>query len=547
MTERKPFPAKKWVFALAIAAVTLALYWPALMFDFVYYDDNLYITENPYVLAGLTWKGTVWAFTTTHIGNWHPLTWLSHMTDVQLFGTDARGHHLPSVLLHALNAVLLFLILLKMTKARWKSALVALLFALHPLHVESVAWISERKDVLSASFGMLAMAAYVRYARRGGRTWYLMVALFLALGLMAKPMIVTLPFLLMLLDYWPLGRLTLSPAGLKREEGPVLPRISPGRSLAEKLPLLAIVLASAFVTYSAQTSGKAVASLEEFAMPVRIANALATYGKYLFETFLPKGLAVFYPHPGELASFWRPAAGAAVALAAITALSLRAALSRPYLPVGWFWYLGTLVPVIGLIQVGEQAAADRYTYLPLTGLFLMLVWGGEDLLRRLRRQRAVITAAAAAIALLLLAVGARHQLAFWRDTESLFLRAVEVTENNHIAHYNLCRIYTLRELLPKAIEHCREAVRVKPDYADAHNNLGALYFQLGIYDQAMSHFQRAVSLNPAMVEGYNNIGLALAAQGRLKEAAGYYRKALTIDPSFVEAGRNLQRALRGQR
>ena len=355
---------------ILLVAITLAVYLPILRHDFTNFDDDSYITENRHIQSGITKDSIIWAFTSSYASNWHPLTWISHMLDYRLFGPKPMGHHAVNLLFHTLNTLLLLFILKRMTKSVWKSAFVAALFAIHPLHVESVAWAAERKDVLSTFFWMLTMWAYVVYAERPRLKWYFVAVLFFGLGLMSKPTLVTLPFVLLLLDYWPLGRF----AGDQKK--------GPGwRLILEKMPLFAMSAASSVITYYAQQSSKAVISIDRLPLTIRAANALVAYVTYIGKMFWPRNLAIFYPHPGNTIPEWQ-VVGAFVLLACVTILALGLGRRYPYLPVGWLWYLGTLGPMIGLVQVGEQAVADRYTYLSYIGLFIMLAWGIPDLLRR---------------------------------------------------------------------------------------------------------------------------------------------------------------------
>lgn len=368
---------RTFVVIMFLVVSAAGAYWGVKDNEFVNYDDDEYVTQNSHVQAGLTSEGIVWAFTTTHAANWHPLTWLSHMFDYQLFGPNPQGHHLTSLLLHILNSILLFLVLRRMTDALWQSAFVAVLFALHPLHVESVAWVAERKDILSTFFWILTMWAYVRYVERPGSTRYLMVALPLALGLMAKPMLVTLPFVLLLLDIWPLGRIDLSEYGdASRDKRDKRPRtgIVLMRLAKEKIPLFALVAASCLVTFAAQRSGGAVQPMESLPFMDRVVNAIVSYFLYIEKMVWPTDMAFFYPYPVHTLPLWQPL-GAGLLLLVITVLVIRTARRKPFLLVGWFWYLGTLIPVIGLVQVGGQAMADRYTYVPYIGLFMVVAWG----------------------------------------------------------------------------------------------------------------------------------------------------------------------------
>jgi Tfp pilus assembly protein PilF len=542
----------------ALVLLTVLVYSTTFRYPFVNLDDPVYVSQNPHVQAGLTPQGVRWAFTTFDCGNWHPLTWLSLQLDASLFGgQNAGGYHLTNVLLHAANTLLLFLVLGRMTGAVWRSALVAGLFALHPLHVESVAWVSERKDVLSTLFWMLALAAYLRYVRRPGPGRYLPVALALALGLLAKPMLVTLPCVLLLLDWWPLGRLTLGPIPAAHPTGA-------RRLLLEKLPLFALALASCAVTLVAQLHGQAVAPLEEFPPAARVGNALLAYAAYLGKTLWPFRLAAYYPHPGAVPV--AAAAGAGILLLAVTALVL-ALRRRPYLPVGWLWYLGTLVPVIGLVQVGGQAFADRYTYVPLIGVFVMLVWGGADL----AAGRVPGAALAAGAALVLSACGVLTwlQVRHWQSSLHLWEHAVAVTPANGLAHLNLGACYYERGRLadarreleqaaalgpgraepharlatvlaevgqwPQAADEYRRATALAPEAAWLHANFGTVLLELGCPDEALAEFRRAVALDPDLPLAHANLGIVLRAFGRPEEAEAAFRRAVALDPALAPA------------
>jgi len=460
--------------ALALAAAAAAPYLVAgVSRSFVNLDDDLYVYGNPHVSAGLTWAGVRWAFTAFQASNWHPLTWLSHMLDVSLFGLAAYGHHLTNILLHALATALLFTALRRLTGAIWPSAFVAALFGVHPLHVESVAWVAERKDVLSGVIFALVLLAYERFARRGSRGRMLPVALLLALGLAAKPMLVTVPFLLLLLDFWPLGRLRPAAGG----PVPGRPRVPWARLLAEKTPLLLLAAASSVVTYAAQEAGGSVARLGCFPPAVRLANAAVSVVVYLNNVFWPTDLSVFYPLPLQALPPWM-VAGAALALAAVSAAVLAALRRRGYLAVGWFWFLGMLVPVIGIVQVGEQMRADRYLYLPLTGLGVLVAWGLPELLRGWRRGGVALGVAAVA-GLALLGGVAAERARDWRDAPTLFSRALAVTPNNRLIVHYLCSALILERRYNEAGGCLTEAVRVWPWDTEARAELADLMRQQG--------------------------------------------------------------------
>lgn len=516
----------------ALAVVTIAAYWPVLQNGFVNYDDPSYVTENAHVVGGLRSEEMLWAFQTCHAGNWHPLTWLSHMLDVTLFGLKPAGHHLSNLLFHIANSVLLFVVLQRMTGATCRSGVVATLFALHPLHVESVAWIAERKDVLSTFFFLLTLFAYTNYAHkieaspRSFRVWihYFCAVLFFACGLMSKPMLVSLPFVLLLVDFWPLQRL---PYGIKQTRGAAIKKL-----ILEKLPFFALSAVSCGVTFFVQRSAGAVNSFETVSPELRVANALISYIRYLGKIFWPEGLAVIYPFPRS----WpiEMSAGAAMILLAISAVVLRHLRRAPYLAVGWFWYLGTLLPVIGLVQVGGQALADRYTYIPSIGFFVMIVWTLSEVPEWWSATRPWLTAGAL-IVFAGCAVAARHQLAFWRNSRVLFEHALAVTEQNAIAENNLGVILTDFVI---AEPHFEKAVRIHPGYPEALANLAMCRENKGEVEAAINLFQRSLQSrpNPTAYYGLANI---YSKQERFEIAEENYRAALKLKPDFSEAWFNL--------
>ena len=551
---------------MCLAVLIAAVYWPVGHAGFLTYDDAQYVTANPHVQAGLTIRDVMWAFTAYHSANWHPLTWLSHALDCECFGRNAGGHHAVSVLLHVANTVLLFLVLRRMTGATWRSAGVAALFGVHPLHVESVAWVAERKDVLSGLFWMLALWGYVRYVERPTRGRYAMVVGWYAMGLMAKPMVVTLPFVLLLLDYWPLGRTRWRRSAVGNNAP-----LRFGALVREKLPFLALAAVSCGVTIWAQHSGGAISSLERLPLGARMANAVVSYARYMEKAAWPSGLAIFYPYQA-----WPPrvviVAGAI--LVAVSGTVIWRARCQPHLAVGWFWFLGVLAPAIGLVQVGGQSMADRYTYLPLIGLFIMLCWSVPS--RAMERwDLKVITCDAAAVVLAVCAVLSRGQVEYWKDSETLFRHALDVTRDNWLAHYNLgialeqtgkteeaiahyeqaLRIkpnyaeahnnlgvmFEHQDKLPEAIAHYEQALRIKPDSGGAHNNLGVALVRLGRMQEAMEHFEQALRINPDDAKAYYNLGVVLAQAGRISEAIAHYDQALRLKPDFAEARNALAR------
>jgi protein O-mannosyl-transferase len=531
----------RWV-CVALIAANLIVYASAWHHGFVNYDDDDYVTTNPVVLRGLTWHGVAWAFTTGYAVNWHPLTWLSHMLDVQLYGLDPGLHHLTNLLFHIVNTLLLFGLLHRMTRALGRSAFVAGLFAVHPLHVESVAWVAERKDVLSTLFWMLTLWAYVGYVKRPGLRKYAVVLLLFALGLMAKQMLVTLPFVLLLLDFWPLGRMGTGadPAGgwaLSHERWAAAVRL-----VWEKLPLLALSVASSVATFVIHQRGGAVIILSAIPLKLRAENALVSYVAYIGKMLWPARLAVLYPYSRSLPAWW--VAGAFLFLMGASVAVLRAAERRPYLPVGWFWYLGTLLPVIGLIQVGDQAMADRYTYVPLIGLFIIVAWGVPDLLvgwpLRLRR---IALPAAACLVILACAIAARGQLQYWENSTTLWTHALAVTTGNNIAHNNLGVALADQGKIDEAIAQYSEALRNQPDYANAHNNLGVALDDQGKIDEAIAHYSEALRIKPDYANAHINLGVALANQGKIDGAITQFTEALRIEPDSAKAHNDLGVAL----
>jgi tetratricopeptide (TPR) repeat protein len=497
---------------LLIAAVLL-LYGQVMQHHFLSFDDNTYITQNRHVREGLTAEGLRWAFTTSHADNWHPLTWLSHMLDCELFGLQPGPHLLVNASLHAINALLLFLALRLLTGSFWPSLLAALLFALHPLRVESVAWASERKDLLSGLFFMLALLAYGFYTRKPQAVRYILLFLCMALGLMAKPMLVTLPFVLLLLDLWPLGRWKL-------------PGLPSSRLLLEKLPLLALAAASSVVTLIAQRSGGAMSSVEALPLSWRLTNALNAYAVYLWNTVWPDGLAFYYPHPRSSSPY---ALLSLLLLTAITLLVVRYVKRAPYLGVGWLWFLGTLIPVIGLVQVGSQAMADRYTYIPSIGLYIAFAWG---LAAVLSRRPALRPVAIGIVSLLLIALSSLTwiQIGHWRDSGSLYQHAIEVTEGNYLAHNGLGNLFLREGRLEEAAFQFERALAAAPDFADAHNNLGLVLKNRGDLAGAAERYRHAIRVRPGFAQAHSNLGNVLARQGDFSGAAEQFGRAIEIDP-----------------
>jgi tetratricopeptide (TPR) repeat protein len=512
------------VISLALAAVTLAAFLPACGNRFVEYDDQVYVTENPHVQAGLTRAGMSWALTTNRASNWHPLTWWSLQLDAELYGLNPAGFHLTSVLLHTASAVLLFWTLYLMTGARWPAAAVAALFAVHPLRVESVAWVAERKDVLATLCWMLTLLAYARYVRQPRTGRYLLVAAAMAVGLMAKPTLVTLPCVLLLLDYWPLGRLDRTTA-LKR--------------VVEKLPLFALAAASCVATVVAQRAVIGT-SVELFPLHVRAANALMSYADYVGAFFWPEPLAAFYPHP-RLGLLTPEALAAGAVVAAVTALAVYQARRRPYVLVGWLWFLGTLVPMIGLVQVGSQARADRYTYVPLIGLALALVWYLAELADRFPGWKSALRVAGPVVLVVLVAATWR-QVGYWHDTAALWQHALEVTSANYEAHRNVAYELERQRKPDEALRHFEAALRTSPDKRLANNDLGVYWMKRGDYRQAGDHFRAALEIDPDDPQSQSNLGACLLGLGQPAEAEPYLRAAAASRPQEAGVRFNLAQA-----
>jgi tetratricopeptide (TPR) repeat protein len=540
-----------WLPAVLLALVTIALYWPAMRHDFINYDDDLYVTENIHVQAGLSWENLKWAFFNPVSANWHPLTVLSHMMDCQLFGLKPWGPHLVNVLIHALNAALVFALLKQLTGATWRSVTVAALFAVHPLRVESVAWVAERKDVLSGFFGLLALIFYVRYVQKAesrkqkaetrGRfpssilhppsspAYCLSLGCF-ALGLLSKPMLVTWPFVLLLLDWWPLKR--IPDFGFRISD---LKRL-----LVEKIPFFALAAVMSCATFVVQKQGGAVTEGESLPLGARAENAVISYCSYLGKLFWPTDLAVFYPHPG----YW-PLAQVLLAgllLAGVSVLFFVQRRRYPFLLMGWLWFVGTLVPVIGLVQVGGQSMADRYTYIPSLGVLILTNWGLYELTRHWRNQMITLSVAGAAVIILCLGM-TRQQLKYWQDSETLFRHALDVTENNYIARNNLGTALLNKGQTDEAIRQYQEAIHLKPDDAEAHNNLGNALCNQGQTDEAISQFQKAIRLKPDFAMAHYNFGVALFNKGQINEAISQFQEAIRLKPDYAEAHNNLGTAL----
>jgi tetratricopeptide (TPR) repeat protein len=557
---------------LLLALVTVGVYWPVAKQGFINFDDPDYVSSNPRVQAGLTMESIRWAFTSSFSSNWHPLTWLSHMLDCQLYGLRPAGHHITNLLFHIANSLLLFGLLRRLTGVIWPSAFAAALFALHPLHVESVAWVSERKDVLSAFFFILTVWAYARYAEvqslkskvqsrgeevqgpksnvqsQGTRNtqhatrFYLLSLFFFALGLMSKPMLVTLPFVLLLLDYWPLGRFPLSsvnaPPSTPARPSTLL------RLVGEKIPFFVLAALSCVVTFLVQQASGAMPALAKSPLDLRLANALVAYARYLGKTFWPSKLAVFYPYSALNLDSWQVVV-AAVLLLTVTVTVVLMGRRRPYLPVGWLWFLGMLVPVIGLVQVGKQSWADRYTYLPHIGLFLIIAWGASALIARWKWPR-LIPAVAAGLVLAACGLATSQQLSYWRNTKTLFQHAVAVTSGNFVAYTVVGNALIEEGKLPEAIEECRKALEISPEYPEAHNTLGNILAKQEKYDEAIADYRAAVRADPNYPDAHNGLSSALLKKGAFVEAEAEAREALRLTPMHLPALFSLATALHNQ-
>lgn len=528
---------RTWLIAgvcLLLALGTLLVYLPVRHHGFIALDDADYVKENRMVQSGLTWVAAKWAFTTGHSGNWHPITWLSHAIDTQLFGSGPAAPHVVNLLLHLANVVLLFWVLQRLTGSLWRSAFVATLFALHPLHVESVAWISERKDVLSAFFFLLTLHAYTSYAAAAhagaseAKRWYGIALLWFALGLMSKPMLVTLPCVLLLLDYWPLRRLFAASGG-----------IVPVRLLREKLPFFALSAVSCVVTLIVQARGGAVGSLANFTIEQRIGNALVAYARYVGKFFWPTDLAVLYPHPGQLPVL--SVAAAALFVAGCCFAAWWWGRRFPFFAIGWFWFFGMLIPTVGLVQVGVQAMADRYTYLPSIGVFVLLAWGIGELHARWRWPKIALGVAAAAV-LAACAVRTRDQLRHWQNSEALFLHTLAVTHKNYAAHNSLGHAYLELRRVDEAIAQFNRTLEICSDFPDAHNNLGTAMLQKARPGEAIAQFKKALLARPNFALARYNLGTVLLQNGRTDEAIVEFEKVVALQPDDLPTRLNLGNA-----
>ena len=523
---------------LALTITTLIVYGQVCRNGFVGYDDPFYITNNPHVKGGITPESIIWAFTTTVSANWHPLTWLSHMLDCQLFGVNPLWHHLTSVLFHIANTLLLFRILKRMTSEIWTSAFVAAAFALHPLHVESVAWAAERKDVLSGLFWMLTIASYIRYTEHRSTGRYLLVFLVLGLGLLAKPMLVTLPFVLLLLDYWPLGRLQWGHQ-FGRQRQPTW------RLIVEKVPMFVLSAVSSVIAYAVQQSTGAMELGKSYPLGFRISNAVVSYIAYIGKIIYPSRLAVLYPYPQDGLPLWQPIVSFLM-LVVISAGVIYA--GRRYLATGWFWYIGTLVPVIGLVQIGNQAMADRYTYLPSIGIFIMVAWGIAELSAKWRH-RGIVLGICAGVVLTALSICTLLQTRYWQNDLALYERAISVTENNYIMHSNYGTSLSEERRDNEALKHLRIALQINPSYYYAHYGIGTVFLKQGKFAEAIECFNKALRFKPGYHRACFDMGMAFSKQGKYEDAINCFNKALKTKPDWAEAHYEMGRAfyLQGNR
>jgi protein O-mannosyl-transferase len=507
------------VFLVVIVSIVFV---QTLHHDFINYDDDEYITQNAHVLNGLNWADVKWAFTTGHTGYAHPVTWLSHQLDYQMHGGWAGGHHLTSVILHAANSLLLFLFFWRTTNALWPSAFVAAIFAIHPLHVESVAWVAERKDVLSGLFFLLTLHAYVSYVRKREVSRYLLTLCLFTAGILSKPMLVSVPAVLLLLDYWPLKRFG---GGKSKVKSLIL----------EKIPFVLIAVLWSVITFVIQGKYGAVAEAK-LGFGTRVGNAILSYGTYLLNTIWPQNLSLFYPYPRALP--WAAVILSAAFLVLMSVLCVARKKTSPYLVVGWLWYLGMLLPVIGFIQVGEQARADRYTYLPLIGFWVLITWGVVELSAKWRWRREIL-GTLAAVALIVLIPLAHLQASYWRNSETLWNHSLASTEGNYIAHNNLGNDLMYRQRLDEAVPHFQKALEILPSYAEANNNLGFALANTDQWTSAIRYYQIALGTKPDYAKAHNNLAVALAVTGKTDEALGHFHEALRIDPDFADAHANL--------
>jgi len=510
-----------YIVCLILVAITFIVFWQVHSFDFVNYDDDRYVSENPHIFSGFSLNNIVWLFT-KDIGRWHPLTGLTHMLDCELFGLNPGPPHLVNLFFHIINTLLLFALMRQMTGTLWQSAFVAGLFAIHPLHVESVAWISGRKDLLSTLFFLLTIAAYFRYVQNHSSVWYVLAFVLFALGLLAKPMLITLPFILLLLDYWPLQRFQFK---------------IPLRLIWEKLPFLALSIASTIATFFIQRSIGAVRTIESIPLTIRVSNAVVSYLKYIGKLIWPQNLAVFYPYTENLVPPWMTVIFALM-LVVVTIRVILAADKFRYLLVGWLWFIVMLAPVIGLVRVGDHAMADRYTYVSLTGLFIIIAWGATDLLAGWKYRRFIL-GLSAMLVIAALAIVAGIQTRYWRNSVTLFSHALKVTKGNYLANANLGAALLEQDKFDQAVEQLQLAIQTNPKCAEAYLNLADVYRKLGQYDNAIKVYDKVISVRPDCAPAYYELGITYGRLGRYQQAVDAFASAVRIKPDYVKAYNNL--------
>jgi Flp pilus assembly protein TadD len=538
VSQMKNYSLRLVLISVVLATVTTALYWPVQSFDFVNYDDDVLVRDNRRIRDGLSKDGLLWAFTTFEYGNWHPLTWVSHMGDVEVYDLNAGGHHRTNALIHTASAVLLFLVFAGMTRSVETSGLVAVLFAIHPLHVESVAWVAERKDVLSGLFWVLTIGVYAWYVRQPTALRYLLAVLSFTMGLLSKPMVVTLPFVLLLLDYWPLQRLpgVRTVFNGQMSTGGTSMRDAVLRLVMEKIPLFLLSAVSSVLTIVAQKEVGAVWTVDKMPIDVRLANALASYAEYIRKTLWPVDLAVLYPHTG-MPEAWKIGVSVLL-LGSVTVLAIRKMRKMPFMLVGWLWYLGTLVPVIGIVQVGSQAMADRYTYIPLIGLFIAVAWGAERLIAERSRWKIPFIVSSLAV-LSVLMILARSQVETWQSSLTLFEQALTATKVNPLAHHNIGAYYLEKNDCQRAVPHFLEAIRMKENYAYPYDALGVCASRRIPPTGALYFFAKALEIDPRLTKAMVDRGILLMKQGKFNSAAEDFRHALRIKPNHEVAHANL--------
>jgi len=546
---------KELLVALLLAAAVLAVYWSVQDFDFIEFDDNAYISENRHIMDGFTCEAVTWALKDIHTGYWHPLTWMSHVLDYKLFRMNAGGHHWTSVLLHLANTILLFFIFYRMTAALWKSAFVAALFAIHPMHVESVAWVAERKDVLSTFFLFLTIGCYIYYLQKRNILRYFMMFSCFLLSLLSKPMVVTLPFALLLLDYWPLKRFTWD-SFLWEKVRPLI---------REKIPLILLSVFVSGITLATAAQNSNMASLDKLPLTTRAVNAMLSYGRYMDKSIYPVDMAIFYPYSSDYS--WVSVGGAILTIIIVSVLSISYVKRFPYLIIGWLWFLGIMFPVIGLVQAGAQGMADRYTYVSYIGLFIMIAWGVPDLTASIRFRKSLLSVTAGVVLSVLLLLS-WVQVRYWENTDTLFRHTIEVTGRNFLAETTLAtylikkgkyeeaqaRLYKARDINPtydriysslgvtlvhqkryeEALEQYKKALAINANNPDAHFNIGAVYAMLGRIDDAVREFRLTIALQPDHLEGRRNLGTILSKQGKIDEAVGHYQEVLKLKPNDAD-------------